>query len=256
MLLFAAAAGSGCSAVFGPYAGGYGAYPVRHRVPVVPHVDPEAAARGRWDNVMRLPRGATIDVLTADGAGYTGQFAGVNAYSVFVRVNGIEELVRRADVLRVDLVDLPGNEVAAVAKRSAAGALLGLGAMALTGAVIGGSAWPPPGAMLRAGAAVGGVAGAEVELSRRRGRLVYLAESLRVTLVPAETYSPDDWVAIAALAPETRVAVVLRTGARHQGKLIAADDDAVRLDVGGAELRVPRATIVRVEVLSRRKEEG
>ena len=175
VVLFAAAGASGCSAVLGPYAGAYGRYPARHHAPV-PYADPEAAARGRWDHVMRLKRGATIDVLTADGVGFVSQIAGADAYSLFVLVNGIEEQIRRADVVRVDLVDLPGNEVAAVAKRSAAGALLGLGAMALVGGVIGGPAWPPPGVMLRTGAAVGGVAGAEAELARRRGRLVYLAE--------------------------------------------------------------------------------
>ena len=176
-LLLAGAATSGCAQLLSPYGygRGYRPYPVA-RPPVMP-VDTTAAARGRWDQVMRLPAGAVIDVLTLDSSAYVGQLRGADGHTVRVMVNGIEEQIARGDVLRVDLVDLPGSEVGAVAKRATAGALLGLGAAALIGGVIGGEAWPPPGALLRGGAAIGGVAGGEAALVARQGRLVYLAEN-------------------------------------------------------------------------------
>jgi hypothetical protein len=131
---------------------------------------------GRWDSVMRLPRGSTVDVLSMDGETFVGPVAGVDGAAVRVIVQGVEQRIPRAEVLRVDLVDLPGSEVGAIAKRAGVGAALGVGAAALIAGVIGGHAWPPPGALLRGGAAIGGLAGGEAALAARQGRLVYLAE--------------------------------------------------------------------------------
>jgi hypothetical protein len=265
-LLLAAAATSGCAQLLSPYGygRGYRPYPVV-RPPVMP-VDASAAARGRWDQVMRLPAGAVIDVLTRDSSAYVGLLRGTDGLNVRVMVNGIEEQIARGDVLRVDLVDLPGSEVGAVAKRATAGALLGLGAAALIGGVIGGEAWPPPGALLRGGAAIGGVAGGEAALVARQGRLIYLAEN-QMPLVrssgraggwdPAESeparivesYAVQAWSAISALPVGEMVRVVRMNGWRHRGRLAGVDDASLRLDVEGAELRITRASIVRVEVL-------
>ena len=93
-------------------------------------------------------------------------------------VNGAEEEISRAEIVRVDLVDLPGSEVKAVARRTAGGALLGMGVALIVSGVIGGPAWPPPAASLRAGAALGGVSAAQAELNNRRGRMIYLSEDL------------------------------------------------------------------------------
>ena len=266
-LLFAAAATSGCAQLLSPYGygRGYRPYPVA-RPPVMP-VDTTAAARGRWDQVMRLPAGAVIDVLTLDSSAYVGQLRGADGHTVRVMVNGIEEQIARGDVLRVDLVDLPGSEVGAVAKRATAGALLGLGAAALIGGVIGGEAWPPPGALLRGGAAIGGVAGGEAALVARQGRLVYLAENQqsmpRSTVrsgrigpgeeaAPAEivqSYAVEAWLSIESLPLGEMVQVVRTNGWRHQGSLVAVDQTSMRLDIEGAELRITRASIVRVEVV-------
>lgn len=262
-LLLASVTTSGCAALL-PSGGIYGRYPVMRPAPM-PLIDPYTAARGRWDSVMRLPAGAVIDVLTMDGAAHVGKISGVDGYRVGVLISGIEEQIPRADVVRIDLVDLPGSEVAAVTKRAAGGAVLGIGAMALLGAVIGGEAWPPPAVLLRGGAAIGGVAGAESSLVGRRRRVIYLAEDQRLLLRPSgpggdlargawplravEAYSADQWSVITQLPAETVIAVLTTRGARHQGSLVAADDAAIRIDVGQAELRILRTSVTRVEVL-------
>jgi hypothetical protein len=185
-LLLASVTTTGCTALL-PYQGAYGRYPMMMRPAPMPAVDPGSAVRGRWDHVMRLPRESVIDVLEMDGTAHLGKMTGVDGYGLGVLVNGIERQIPRADIVRIDLVDLPGNEAAAAAKRAGAGALIGMGAAVLAGAVIGGGAWPPPAAMVRAGAAIGGVAGAESLLILRQKRLVYLAEFQQ--LLPAERRS-------------------------------------------------------------------
>ena len=118
---------------------------------------------------------------------------------------------------------------------------------------------------MRGAAAIGGIAGGEAALAARQGRLIYLAEHQRSTRhssvrpslpiqheVPARiarSYSAKEWTAIVTLSP-AQIARVLRTnGWWHQGALLVADDAALRLDVEGAELRITRALIVRVDVL-------
>ena len=166
----ATAATSGCSQVLYPHRPIHRPYGMAR--PLAAPVQPEWAARGRWDAVMRLPRGSVVDVLSMDGAAYIGAIGVVDASSLRVTVQGVEEHVARGDVLRVDLVDLPGSEVRAVARQAGIGAALGVGAAAIVAAVIGGSAWPPPGALLRGGAAIGGVAGGQSALSARQPRLI------------------------------------------------------------------------------------
>lgn len=130
---------------------------------------------GRWDNVMRLPHGSTIDVLTPDGRPNVGLIQMATASTLTIGVDGHEVEIDRVKVIRVDLVDLPGSEVQAAARSGARGALLGAGAMALVGFVLGGSAWPPPGALIRAGLAGGAVSGVQSSMTNRQGRMIYLA---------------------------------------------------------------------------------
>ena len=130
---------------------------------------------GRWDNVMRLAHGSTIDVLTPDGKPNVGLIQMATAGTVTILVDGHAIEIDRARVIRVDLVDLPGSEVQAIARSGARGAFLGAGAMALVGFVVGGPAWPPPGALIRAGVAGGAVSGVQSSMTDRRGRMIYLA---------------------------------------------------------------------------------
>ena len=148
--------------------------------PLLPHharpaTQAEPVPIGRWDNVMRLPRGSTVDVLTTDGAANVGPTLGSDVSSVRLVVDGVERRIERRDIVRVDMVDLAGSEVRAVARKAARGALLGAGFAALVSGVVGGEAWPPPGPLLRGGAAIGGVGAGQAELLRRAGRLIYLA---------------------------------------------------------------------------------
>ena len=129
---------------------------------------------GRWDNVMRLERFATIDVLTADGAANVGPLVAADAKTVTVLIDGSPVQLAKADVIRVDLVALPGSVTGAVARRAARGALLGAGAVALVTGVIGGPAWPPPGVAVRAGVAAGGLAGGQAAIAERQGRILYV----------------------------------------------------------------------------------
>jgi hypothetical protein len=229
-------------------------------------MNPDWAARGRWDNVMRLPPGSVVDVLSMDGAAYVGGLTAADGWSVSVNVNGIDEPIPRADVLRIDLVDLPGSEVRAVARQAGIGAVLGAGAAALVAGVIGGSAWPPPGALLRGGAAIGGVAGGSAALAARQGRIVYLAEHQGVMPIPpfgagsrgerdrsarvVRSLPAREWTDIADLAAGEHVRVVRTNGVTHAGALVGVDDTSMRLDVGGAELRILRSSVVRVDVIA------
>jgi hypothetical protein len=253
-VLLAGMAASGCTPFISPY-GPRSRYPMRAPAPL-PLADTYSNPSGRWDQVMLLPAGSTITVLTMDGV-RAGKLSRANGYGVQVFVNGIEEEISRPDVMRVDLVDLPGSEAAAAAKRTLGGAALGVGAAVLFGAVVGGSAWPPPGALLRTGAAAGGVIGAESSLSGRQGRVIYIAE-----YQPPPRHSPRTpgpirllssvpaarWSEIMDLQPLAVVVVVTTNGVRHQGTLIAVDEAGIRLDLRGAELRVARGSVLRVDV--------
>jgi hypothetical protein len=154
-------------------------YPGAYSYPAVGRARPAAASPslpvGRWDNVMRLPRLAMIDVLTRDGFPTVGGFSGADAVSVRVDVGGTQLEIARDQVIRIDLVAPPGSHVGAAVRGAVGGAVLGAGAALLFAGIIGGEAWPPPGPLVRVGAAHGGVTGAASAISRRQGRIIYLA---------------------------------------------------------------------------------
>jgi hypothetical protein len=160
---------SGCSALLLP--GQHGPYrSPRTRA----NADPYAAAIGRWDQVMRLPHTAIVDILTRDGMARVGAFTAADEESVRVEIQGIAVRVPRRDVVRIDLVDLPGADAVAVAKGAGGGALMGAALMGLFSAALGGDAWPPSGTALRTGALLGGLVGGESAMQGRRGRPIYI----------------------------------------------------------------------------------
>lgn len=169
VLLAAAVLTSGCSALLLP--GPHGPHSsTRGRT----RSDPYAAAVGRLDEVMRLPRSATVDVLTRDGVARVGAFTSADEAGVSVEIQMVAVRIARADVIRIDLIDLPGNDALSVARGAAGGGLMGAALAGLLGAAIGGDAWPPPGAALRSGALLGGLVAGESALQGRRGRPVYI----------------------------------------------------------------------------------
>lgn len=169
---------TGCAAMLNPALSPYGGYgrpmvnPYAMRTPVMAPLP-----IGRWDIVMRLPVESIIDIVTSDGVPHVGAVAGSDAQTVVLREAGQESRIARSDVIRIDLVDIAGSETGAVAVGAAKGALLGAGAAALVGAVIGGAAWPPRGPFLRGSIALGAVAGGAAVLEQRRGRMIYLSPS-------------------------------------------------------------------------------
>jgi hypothetical protein len=174
LLVAATVVSTGCSTLMYPRGfqpGGFAPSAYRSRGTVAPEYVPV----GRWDNVMRLARQTVIDVLTRDGRANVGAFVDADEQYVRLQIGGTEVPISRLDVVRIDLVDLPGSTTRAVARRAAGGAILGVAGALLFGAVVGGEAWPPPAALVRAGAAGGAVVGGEAELSQRRSRLIYLA---------------------------------------------------------------------------------
>jgi hypothetical protein len=174
LLVVATVLTTGCSALLqpGPY------HRSRYGYGRPSMVASDYAPVGRWDLVMRLPRQTTIDVLTRDGQAHVGWFGGADEQHVRLDVAGAAVQLARVDIVRIDLVDMPGSTTGAVARRAAGGAILGTAGAALLAGIIGGQAWPPPGALLRAGAAGGALAGGEAELARRHPRIVYLAPNM------------------------------------------------------------------------------
>ncbi len=147
-----------------------------HFGPILPMHAPPAPISpiGRWDEVMRLPAGSTIEVLTMDGAA-VARVVHADGRTLIVHAADGQAAIARADVIRVDLVDLAGSEFDSVALNAGRGALLGAGAAAVAAAIIGRPAWPPRGALLRAGLVGGAVAGGQAAPTRRGARIVYLA---------------------------------------------------------------------------------
>ena len=65
----------------------------------------------------------------------------------------------------------------------------------------------------------------------------------------ARAYAAAEWTDLLGLPHGTPVRVVRATGARNVGRLIGVDEDAIRIEYEGAELRLARAAVVRVELL-------
>lgn len=176
LLIVPALLTTGCASLLNPALDPYGAYgrPLRSPYAMRPAVLAPLPV-GRWDNVMRLPLNSTIDVVTTDGVPHVGLIEGTDAQTVVLREAGQEARIARANIVRIDLVDLAGSDNAAVAAGAAKGALIGAGAAALVGAVVGGPAWPPRGPFLRGAIALGAIAGGGQAMEQRRQRMIYLA---------------------------------------------------------------------------------
>jgi hypothetical protein len=144
--------------------------------PMMP-VPSQSAPRGGWDNVMMLPAGAALDVLTADGRRTAGSF--VAATNTWVRVQlagGTETEIGAADVIRIDRWLGGPAGAQSVARDAAKGALVGAGAMGVLGLLVG---HVPPARAFAAGALASAYQHEEMGRVYRRSVIVYLAAQSR-----------------------------------------------------------------------------
>ncbi len=142
---------SGCVAAgyqMGPPPGGHPAHQAMHPQPLA-RFPVLAAPIGRWDNVMMLALGSTVQVLRADGGVVTGSIVGASASSLRVRVASGDVDLPATDVMRVDRLKSPG---AGAVRDGAEGAAWGAGVVGVVGLIVG--RMPPP-RLFAAGAIIG-----------------------------------------------------------------------------------------------------
>jgi hypothetical protein len=129
-------------------------------------------AVGRWDNVMMLPYGAAIEVLSADGQRTSARF--VAATTAFVRVQSVsgEAEIPAESVVRIDRWVGGPEGTQSVARDAARGAAVGAGAIGVLGLLVGRM---PPARTFAAGAIVGGYDNAQTGRALRQSVTIYLA---------------------------------------------------------------------------------
>ena len=127
---------------------------------------------GRWDNVMMLPHGTSIDVLTADGQRTTATFVTATNTVLRVESDAGDAEIPAETVVRIDRWYGGAAGPKSVARDAAKGAAVGAGAMGVLGLLIGVA--PPP-RVVAAGAIAGAYSYAESGRSMRTSVIVYLA---------------------------------------------------------------------------------
>jgi hypothetical protein len=168
----AAAAATGCVPMYGAGMRAMpGAYPYR---PVYgPSVSiPMASPVGRWDNVMMLPRGASIEVLTADGQRTTAGFVAATNTVLRLQSNAGEKEISAGEIMRVDRWYGGPDGARSTARDAAKGAAVGAGAMGVLGLLAGVA---PPARVVAAGAIAGAYESAEAGRAQRHTVTIYLA---------------------------------------------------------------------------------
>lgn len=162
-----------CVPVYGSYAGPAGYQPPSYRAPYTPAPSASAAPVGRWSNVMLLPRGAEIAVVTDEGQLTLGSF--MTATNAFVRLAskaGEVEIPAHA-VTRIDWTRGGRNTMA---RDAVAGGAFGAGAVGLMG-LAGGRM--PPGRLVAAGAIFAAYESAQL------GRQLNAQSTVTIYLAPA-----------------------------------------------------------------------
>jgi hypothetical protein len=127
---------------------------------------------GRWDNVMMLPRGTSVEVLTADGQRTTATFVAATKTLLRVQADAGEREIASETIIRIDR--WYGGPVGAqsVTRDAAKGAAVGAGAIAVLGLLTGVA---PPSRVVAAGAITGAYNYAEAGRAMRTSVIVYLA---------------------------------------------------------------------------------
>jgi hypothetical protein len=142
---------------------------------------------GRWDNVMMLPQGTSIEVLTADGQRTTAAFVSATNASVRVQSTAGEADIPAETVIRIDRWYGGPAGARSVARDAAKGAAVGAGAMGVLGLLAGVA---PPARVVAAGAITGAYSHAEAGRAMRTTVTVYLASSVVPAFRPAYPSPP------------------------------------------------------------------
>jgi hypothetical protein len=130
---------------------------------------------GRWDNVMMLPPGTALEILTADGQRIAAAFVTATNARLRVQSEAGETEIAADTVMRVDRWYGGPEGARSVARDAAKGAAVGAGAMGVLALLVGA---PPPARVVGAGAIVGAYNYAEAGRVQRRTVIVYLAPSI------------------------------------------------------------------------------
>lgn len=176
--LAAAAATTACVPMYGAQAihGAPGANPYHPAVygPSIP-VGAAAPSVGRWDNVMMLAYGASLDVLTADGRRISAEFVAATIMLVRVQAASGEIEIPAQGIIRIDRWYGGPEGARSVARDAARGAAVGAGAIGVLGLLVG---HMPPAHTFAAGAIAGGYDSAQAGRAVRRSITIYLAPSV------------------------------------------------------------------------------
>src|SRR5688572_13028147 len=148
VVVMAAAMSSACAPMFSPYGAGRGGW-ARKAAPD-PAVDVVAIV-GRWDNIMMLPKDASVRVLRMDGSQAEGDVVRATMEAVRLLVASGEVDIPAGEVIRVDRVN-PSNR----RRQILSGVAHGIGFVGFVGLLAG---EPPPARLYAAGAIAGAEAG-------------------------------------------------------------------------------------------------
>ena len=164
---------TGCVAAGYPMRPPAGAYPVQRPMYAQPApIQGASLPIGRWDNVMMLAPGSTVQVLMASGAVATAEVIRASTSDLRIRTVSGDLDLPVTDVMRVDRVKGPGN---GAVRDGVKGAAWGAGIVGVAGLVIG--HMPPP-RLFAAGAVIGASQGVQIGRMSAGPATIYLSPAV------------------------------------------------------------------------------
>ena len=165
---------TGCVAAGYPMRPAAGGYPV-HRPTYAQPVPIQGGSLpiGRWDNVMMLAPGSTVQVLMASGAVATAEVISASTSDLRIRTVSGDLDLPVTDVMRVDRVKAPGNGGAV--RDGVEGAAWGAGIVGVAGLLVG--HMPPP-RLFAAGAVIGASSGVHLGRMSAGPATIYLSPAV------------------------------------------------------------------------------
>jgi hypothetical protein len=153
-----------------PVAGGYPLQRPMYPQPVPFHGAPLPI--GRWDNVMMLAPGSTVQVLMASGAVATAEVISASTTDLRIRTVSGDLDLPVSDVMRVDRLKAPGN---GAVRDGVEGAAWGAGIVGVAGLLVG--RMPPP-RLFAAGAVIGASQGVQLGRMDAGPATIYLSPAV------------------------------------------------------------------------------